>query len=53
MKPCCKQIFSLAIAEVLLIIETNKIETIDTLKATLSWALDINEKNREEESKTC
>lgn len=42
MKDCCKQIFSLTLAEVLLLIETNKIESIVTLKRALEWALEIN-----------
>ncbi len=44
MKKCCKETFKLSIEQVLLIIIQNKITGISTLINTLSWVIEILEK---------
>jgi hypothetical protein len=39
MNKCCKEIFLLALTEVLFLIEKNNIGSIETLKRTLQWAI--------------
>jgi len=50
MNKCCKEIFILSLEEVLLLIEKNNIDSIETLKRTLQWAINNLQK---EDKDTC